>query len=181
MSLLNEDISLEQFNAGYTYNGTRLCDFFSAHAASRAEDLQAGAIFWKCTSFELRMPYTPWWLPESLYGPIVSRCGALDVSLRLYTRARLAVAYDFNPRQKMDHLLRIQVIVPVRAFIGMTRGVAVEHDSVDDRNRAIMANKLALIGGDEQYCSPNLRPEHVHVLAWTSSDAIPGRVRTMGA
>ena len=181
MLLVNGEISLDQFNAGYVYNNTRLCDFFMKHAATRCEDLKVGAVFWKCTSFELRMPYTPWWLPKSFYDAALARCRSLGVSLRQYTRARLAVAYDFNERQKMDHLLLIQVMKPVRSFIGEARGVSVQHDSVDDLNRGIMAHKVALIGGDEQYCIPNLRPEFVHVLSWTSADDIPERSRRVGA
>jgi hypothetical protein len=51
----------------------------------------------------------------------------------------------------MDNFLRVRILQPVYAFVGPTKWQNTQF-SVDKEATALPANRLALIGGDTQYC-----------------------------
>ena len=86
----------------------------------------AGTVLWKCTQFSLVNPstgsITEWWCSDDDLDPTLQRCKNLQVWLRRYARARLAVIWEW--KNSMDDLLRARILQPVYAFVrtkGRTR------------------------------------------------------------
>ncbi len=172
MSILNEEIPLQQFNSDYTYKGNRLASFFRSGRAESRKLLPAGTPLWKCTSFGLLNPrgnITEWWVDGNLLAPARDACTRLHCTLQEFARARYAVSYDWN---SMDNLLEARLIQPVYAFIGETRGVSshFERDKSGNVTTTPLDN-VRLIGGNAQYCIPNLTTAHIVEISSRSARA----------
>lgn len=179
-AMLNSDLPLDVFNATFTYNGHRLAEAFTGGRARERKLVPAGTVLWKCTNFSLVNPATSsiseWWCSGDDLDPTLNRCQNLKVSLRRYARARLAVIWEWG--NSMDNLLRARLLQPVYAFVGPAKWQDT-HFSMDREDTQLPANRLALIGGDTQYCIPNLTPAHIAELSRTSADQLPAGWQAM--
>lgn len=81
-----------------------------------------------------------------------------------------AVKWEWN--NSMDNFLRVRILKPVYAFVGPTKWQNTQF-SVDKEATALPANRLALIGGDTQYCIPNLTNAHIAELSRTTAEQLP--------
>jgi hypothetical protein len=71
----------------------------------------------------------------------------------------------------MDNLRRARILQPVYAFVGPTKWQNTQF-SMDKEDTDLPANRFALIGGDTQYCIPNLTNSHIAKLSSTSADQL---------
>ncbi len=178
-ALLNAQITLQQFNSGFTYRNRVLAQAFVGGVARQQRLLPAGTILWKCTQFPL--PNNPteliteWWCSSEHLDATLQRCKNLRVSLRRYARARLAVIWEWS--NSMDNLLRARLLQPVYGFVGPAKWQNTQF-SIDEQYTKLPANRLTLIGGDTQYCIPNLTSAHVTQMSSTSADQLPAGWQT---
>jgi len=179
-AILNTDVPLEVFNSNFTYNGHAPAQAFIGERARERKLVSAGTVLWKCTQFSLVNPstgaITEWWCSADDLEATLQRCKNLQVSLRRYARARLAVKWEWN--NSMDNLLRARILQPVYAFVGPTKWQNTQF-SVDKEATALPAKRLALIGGDTQYCIPNLTKAYIAELSRTTADQLPAGWQTM--
>jgi len=179
-AILNTDVSLEVFNSRFTYNGHAPAQAFIGGCARERKLVSAGTVLWKCTQFSLVNPstgsITEWWCSADELDTTLQRCKNLQISLRRYARSRLAVKWEWN--NSMDNLLRARILQPVYAFVGLTKWQNTRF-SMDKEATALPANRLALIGGDVQYCIPNLTNAHIAKLSCTLADQLPPEWQTM--
>jgi hypothetical protein len=179
-AILNTDVSLEVFNSRFTYNGHAPAQAFIGGCARERKLVSAGTVLWKCTQFSLVNPstgsITEWWCSAEDFDTTLERCKNLQISLRRYARSRLAVKWEWN--NSMDNLLRARILQPVYAFVGLTKWQNTRF-SIDKEATALPANRLALIGGDLQYCVPNLTNAHITKQSCTLADQLPVGWQTM--
>ncbi len=179
-TILNSDCSLVAFNTVFTYKGHYPAHAFIGARARERKLLSAGTVLWKCSQFSLINPstgsITEWWCSCDDLDTTLRRCQNLRISLRRYARARLAVIWEWQ--NSMENLLRARLMQPVYAFVGPTKWQNTQF-SIDKENTELPANRLTLIGGDTQYCIPNLTTTHIAELSRTSADHIPAGPQAM--
>jgi hypothetical protein len=179
-AILNTDFTLEVFNSSLTYKGHTPAQAFIGERARERKLVSAGTVLWKCTQFSLvnlsTGSITEWWCSADDLDATLQRCKNLQISLRRYARSRLAVRWEW--RNSMDNLLRARILQPVYAFVGSTKWQNTQF-SVDKEETALPANRLALIGGDTQYCIPNLTNSHIAELSRTPAERLPAGWQTM--
>lgn len=78
----------------------------------------------------------------------------------------------------MENLVRARLMQPVYAFVGPTKWQNTQF-SIDKEDTELPANRFTLIGGDTQYCIPNLTTAHIAELSRTSADHIPAGSQAM--
>jgi hypothetical protein len=180
--ILNANIRLQEFNSTYVYRGNSLAQTFLGGRARERKFISAGTVLWKCTEYSLVNPANGaisefWCSAEDLDG-ILQRCINLGVSLRRYARARLAVKWEWN--NSMENMLRTRTLQPIYAFVGPTKWQN-SHFTIDKEKTGLSDNRLALIGGDTQYCIPNLTTAHIAEVSRTSADQMPAGWQKMQA
>jgi len=177
-AILNSDCSLEVFNTSFIYKGRHPAQAFVGARARERKLLSAGTILWKCTDFPLvnEGSITEWWCSADDLHATLQLCKNLQVSLRRYARARLAVTWEWG--NSMERLLHARLLQPVYAFVGLTKWQNTQL-TVDKVDTQLPANRLALIGGGNQYCIPNLTVSHIVELSRTSADQLPVGWQTM--
>lgn len=179
-AILNADVLLETFNSSFIYKSHAPAQAFIGRRAHERKLVSAGTVLWKCTQFSLVNPstgsITEWWCSDDDLDPTLQRCKNLQVSLRRYARARLAVIWEW--KNSMDDLLRARILQPVYAFVGPTKWQNTQF-SMDKEDTRLPANRLALLGGDTQYCIPNLTIAHIAELSRTSADQLPAGWQAM--
>jgi|HubBroStandDraft_6_1064221.scaffolds.fasta_scaffold646409_2 hypothetical protein len=179
-AILNADVKPEVFNSSFTYKGRVPAQAFVGGRARERTLVVAGTVLWKCTEFSLVNPrdgsITEWWCSADELDATLQRCKNLQVSLRRYARARLAVVWEWN--NSMDHFLRARLLQPAYAFVGPTKWQNTQ-SSIDNEKTKLPASRLALIGGATQYCIPNLTNLHIVELSRTPADQLPAGWQTM--
>lgn len=180
--ILNANISLEAFNSTYVYRGNRLAETFLGGKARERMLVSTGTVLWKCTEYSLVNPangaISEFWCSAQDLDEVLKRCMNLRVSLRRYARARLAVKWEW--KNSMDNLLRARTLQPLYAFVGPTKWQNT-HFSVDQQDTRLPENRLTLIGGDTQYCIPNLTTGYIAEISRTSADHLPAGWQKMQA
>lgn len=177
MAVLNENISLCEFNTTFTYNERQPKDFFRGQAAASREQLPAATVLWKCADFGISPAHriSEWWVVQTHLNEVLRRCGDLGVSLQRYCRARYAVIWEW--RSAASYLIEARLLKPVCAFSGQTAPVDTRF-SVLGQDTGI--KNIALIGGDPQLCIPNLTTLHIAQITQTPSNSLPPRWQTRG-
>jgi hypothetical protein len=181
MAILNDHITLQEFNSTFVYNNRRPADFFRGAQARDRVLLPAGTILWKCTDYGLVNPrsgsISEWWADDRSFNNILQRSQNLGVSLRTFARTRFAVIWEWE--NGMTYLLRARLQQSVCGFTGQVAGVTGRYPS-DWNSRRLsqaMENRLreniAFIGGEEQYCIPNLTIQHVTEHGRTLAENLP--------
>jgi len=81
-AILNDSLTLQQFNSTFTYNGHRPAEFFRGRQARDRVLLSAGTILWKCTDYGLVNPrsgsISEWWADDRSLNNILQRCQNLS-------------------------------------------------------------------------------------------------------
>ncbi len=177
MAVLNESISLHEFNTTFTYNKRQPKDFFRGHAAASRDQLSAGTVLWKCADFGISPSHkiSEWWIVRDHLTEVLRRCGGLGVSLQRYCRARYAVIWEW--RSAASYLIEARLLQPVYGFSGQTAPVDTRF-SVRGQDTGL--KNITLIGGDPQLCIPNLTTLHIAQISCTPSDSQPPGWKTRG-
>ena len=180
-AILNDSLTLQQFNSTFTYNGRRPADFFRGAQARDRVLLPAGSVLWKCTDYGLVNPrngsISEWWAADGSLNTILQRCQNLGVSLRTFARTRFAVIWEWE--NGMQYLLRARLQQPVYGFAGQVAGVTGHYPSDWNSKRlppaveSRLRENIAFIGGEEQYCIPSLSFQHIAEHGRTLAENVP--------
>lgn len=170
--ILNEEISLVQFNSNFVYNGKHPKDFFRAKAAKERALLQKGTVLWKCSDYGISPSHaiTEWWVIGKHLGEVLLRCARLNTSVQRYCRARYAVIWEW--RSAMSYVVEARLVKEVYGFSGETAAVDSHYSA---RGQETLLKNISLIGGDPQLCIPNLTVGHIEEISLKPSHSYGGR------
>ncbi len=170
MPVLNDNISLQEFNSAFKLNGRQPRDFFCRHAAVSRDLLPPGTVLWKCTDFGISPSHhvSEWWVLHDHLKEVLRRCENLNVLLQRYCRARYAVIWEW--KSAASYLVEARLLQPVYAFGGQTADVDTRYTV---RGQDTELKNISLIGGDPQLCIPNLNTSHIVQISQVPSDSLP--------
>lgn len=169
-TMINEEITLANFNSDFVYNKRHPKDFFRARAAKDRPLLRAGTVLWKCADFGIGPSHaiTEWWVIGEHLQEVLRRCAILGTSVQRYCRARYAVIWEW--RSAMSFVVEARLKQSVYGFSGETAAIDTQF-SVRGQDTGL--KNIALIGGDPQLCIPNLTMDHIEQISQRRSDSLP--------
>jgi hypothetical protein len=165
--MLNENISLADFNGTFVYNGRSPREFFRGKAAKARTLLPVDTILWKCSDFGISPSHaiTEWWVIGHHFDVVKQRCARLGTSVQRYCRTRYAVIWEW--KSGMSQIVTARLLQAVYGFDGETAAVPTQY-SVEGADTKL--KNIALIGGDPQLCIPNLTPQHIAEISQKPSN-----------
>jgi hypothetical protein len=166
MAVLNENISLAEFNTTFIYGKHKPKDFFHHQAAKSRDLLMAGTILWKCADFGIDRSHaiSEWWAPGVHFQEVERRCLSLDTSVQRYCRTRYAVIWEWG--SALSYILKACLLSSVYGFSGKTAGVGTQY-SVSGQDTG--QKNISFIGGDPQLCIPNMTYSDIAQISQTPS------------
>ena len=165
--MLNENISLADFNGTFVYNGRSPKDFFRGKTAKARQLLPVDTILWKCSDYGISPSHaiTEWWVIGDHLDVVKQRCARLRTSVQRYCRTRYAVIWEW--KSGMSQIVTARLLQGVYAFAGETAAVGTQY-SVEGADTKL--KNIALIGGDPQLYIPNLTTQHISEISQKPSN-----------